>query len=210
MHIYAFGSVCRGEVSTSSDVDLLAITDGFDERFNPRDYSIYSYARIQSLWREGNPFAWHLALESSIIFAGDGNDILRSLGPPGEYRRCVEDCEKFFALFECAEDSIASSPATIIFDMSAMFLAMRNLATCFSLGVLSRPVFSRDAPRRLGAYSISIEDSAFATFEAARLLCTRGVGAPISLASARQALMCSTQIREWMNRLREVTDAARV
>ena len=35
MHIYVFGSLCRGEVDTASDVDLLAVTDGFDKRLNP-------------------------------------------------------------------------------------------------------------------------------------------------------------------------------
>ncbi|WET17143.1 hypothetical protein P2W49_10480 [Yersinia intermedia] len=39
---------------------MLAIVSGRDERFNPRDYSIYSYERINELWKEGNPFAWHL------------------------------------------------------------------------------------------------------------------------------------------------------
>jgi predicted nucleotidyltransferase len=67
MHIYAFGSLCRGEVSRNSDVDLLALVDGFDERFNPEIYSIYSYRRIEELWREGNPFAWHLSLESRLV-----------------------------------------------------------------------------------------------------------------------------------------------
>lgn len=43
MHIYAFGSICRGEVDSFSDIDMLAIVSGRDERFNPRDYSIYSY-----------------------------------------------------------------------------------------------------------------------------------------------------------------------
>lgn len=64
MHIYAFGSICRGDVSPASDVDLLAIVDGYDERFSLDDYSIYSYDRIWEIWNEGNPFAWHLALES--------------------------------------------------------------------------------------------------------------------------------------------------
>ena len=57
MHIYAFGSVCRGDVLPSSDIDLLAITEGHDSRFDPNNYSIYSYNRIKELWQEGNPFA---------------------------------------------------------------------------------------------------------------------------------------------------------
>lgn len=35
MHIYAFGSICRGEVDASSDIDMLAIVNGHDARFRP-------------------------------------------------------------------------------------------------------------------------------------------------------------------------------
>src|SRR5260370_33489855 len=99
MHIYAFGSVCRGEVSTGSDVDLLAIVENDESRFDLDVYSVYSYERIQDLWEEGNPFAWHLFLESRILFSGDAKDYLKALGSPNPYRHCIRDCEKFLALF---------------------------------------------------------------------------------------------------------------
>ena len=62
MYIYAFGSLCRGQVDLESDVDLLAIVDGHDDRFDPSKFSIYSYNRVREIWQEGNPFAWHLSL----------------------------------------------------------------------------------------------------------------------------------------------------
>ena len=67
MHVYAFGSICRGDVSLTSDIDLLAVVDGYDPRFDPNVFSIYSYNRIEELWAEGNPFAWHLAKESKVV-----------------------------------------------------------------------------------------------------------------------------------------------
>jgi len=80
MHIYAFGSVCRGEVSRDSDIDLLCIDEGTQaDRFDPELYSVYSYERIRELWSEGNPFAWHLWLESRLLFSSDAEDHL-SLG----------------------------------------------------------------------------------------------------------------------------------
>ena len=69
MHIYAFGSLCRGEIDIDSDVDLLAIVGGPDRRFNSDTYSVYSYKRIAELWAEGNPFAWHLTYESRMVYA---------------------------------------------------------------------------------------------------------------------------------------------
>src|SRR5262245_60779312 len=99
-HIYAFGSVCRGDVSPGLDVDLLAVVQRYDPRFSPDTYSIYSYERIGELWAEGNPFAWHLSLESKLLYSPDRSDFLRSLGRPRSYRRCYQDCSKFFVLFQ--------------------------------------------------------------------------------------------------------------
>lgn len=80
MHIYAFGSVCRGEIDNQSDIDLLAVVAGHDDRFDSSIYSIYSYNRLKELWKEGNPFAWHLASEAKIIFSSNGEDFLSQLG----------------------------------------------------------------------------------------------------------------------------------
>jgi hypothetical protein len=35
MHLDAFGSICGGEVSSDSDVNLLAIVESQDSRFDP-------------------------------------------------------------------------------------------------------------------------------------------------------------------------------
>ena len=95
MHIYAFGSICRGDISVDSDVDLLALVEGRDSRLDPEKFSIYSYARMLELWEAGNAFAWHLSLESRLIYAADGTDFLRSLGSPSRYSGAVADCLKF-------------------------------------------------------------------------------------------------------------------
>lgn len=106
MHIYAFGSLCRGDVASNSDIDLLAIVDRLDLRFDPELFSIYSYSRINELWEEGNPFAWHLALESSLIFSSTQENYIKQLGNPKNYRNCISDCEKFLALFQEAYISL--------------------------------------------------------------------------------------------------------
>jgi nucleotidyltransferase-like protein len=141
MHIYAFGSVCRGDVTKGSDADLLAIVNGHDSRFDPETFSIYSYERIKELWRQGNPFAWHLALESRLLYSSDQHDFLKGLGNPVKYKECVRDCEKFFALFREASASILSGSNSVVFDLSTIFLSIRNFATCFSLGIGQSPDF---------------------------------------------------------------------
>ena len=42
MYIYAFGSICRGEIDFYSDVDLIAISDDLVQlkKFDPNKFSI--------------------------------------------------------------------------------------------------------------------------------------------------------------------------
>ena len=198
MHIYAFGSVCRGEISHDSDIDLLAIVDGYDSRFDPHEYSIYSYGRIRELWREGNPFAWHLSIEAKLLFASDGKNTLDSLGPPAPYSSCTRDCEKFFALFLDARKSLEASEASSVFDLSVAFLSIRNIATCFSLGVSGRPEFSRHSALRLPGCSLDIPGTAYKILERSRILCTRGYGARITSEETRIATSQFANIADWM------------
>jgi Nucleotidyltransferase domain len=205
MHVYAYGSVCRGDISVGSDIDLLAVTDSNNSQFDPGVFSVYSYARIQELWKEGNPFAWHLTLESRLLFSSDRDDYLRSLGPPEPYKNCVRDCEKFLDLFREAYKSVVSNQTSRVFDLSTIFLSIRNIATCFSLGIINRPDFSRNSARRLGANSLSLSGDAYGILERARILCTRGHGDNISPSEADIAIRQLGEVEPWMERLVEGT-----
>jgi hypothetical protein len=188
-------------VSQGSDIDLLAIVEGHDPRFSQNDYSIYSYRRIREIWEEGNPFAWHLSLESKLLHSSDQSDFLQSLGKPSSYKKCYQDCEKFFALFREARASFETQAESKVFDLSMIFLAIRNLATCFSLGTLDKPDFSRSSAIRLGNRSLSIPRDAYDVLERARILCTRAIGASIADREAEIAYEQFSQIEEWMNGL---------
>ncbi|WP_413739604.1 nucleotidyltransferase [Sodalis sp. RH14] len=198
MHIYAFGSICRGEVDSFSDVDMLAIVSGRDERFNPKDYSIYSYERINELWKEGNPFAWHLFLESMLIYSPDRIDYLRSLGKPSNYNSGLADCKKFLEIFISAKNSIETSVLTEIFDLSSIFLSIRNFATCFSLDCDVRPDFSRNSARNLGIHSIPVCDLTYQLLERARVLCTRGTGEILNADDIKKVKSQLDLIECWM------------
>ncbi|WP_202806101.1 hypothetical protein [Snodgrassella communis] len=133
MHIYAFGSIYRGEVDLISDIDLLAIVNGRNHSFNPKNYSIYTYARIDELWEQENPCAWHLFLESRLIYLSDSSDYLHSLGKPDIYNSGLSDCKNFYEIFLSAKNSIEKSNLTEIFDLSSIFRAVRNFATCYTV-----------------------------------------------------------------------------
>lgn len=204
MHLYAFGSLCRGEISRDSDVDVLALVAGHDDRLDPGRYSIYSYAKITKMWSQGSPFAWHLALESRLLFASDGSDFLRLLGQPSEYTRCLTDCEKFYGVFLEARSSLETDASSRVFDLSTVFLSIRNIATCFALGVLREPIFSRHAALRLPSqFKVPVSEAAYHILERSRILCTRSLGSDITCGEACQALSECKLIHKWMANLVE-------
>ncbi|AZZ78151.1 nucleotidyltransferase [Pseudomonas sp. RU47] len=199
-HIYAFGSICRGEVTPESDVDLLAITQGSDQRFSSDVYSIYSYARIAEIWNEGNAFAWHLSLESRLLYSPDNTDYLQELGTPAIYQSATLDCEKFFALFASSAKALRGGTNSPIFELSTIFLAVRNFATCYSLGT-GIPDFSRHSALRLGSNSLDFPNDAFSILERARLICTRGLGNLISKEETHFVTGTLAAIEQWMRTL---------
>jgi hypothetical protein len=201
MHIYAFGSVCRGEVERGSDVDLLAAVEGPDGRFDPSVYSVYTYSRLRRLWAEGNPFAWHLSIESRLLFADDGVDFLRGLGAPAPYTRRSADCEKFYQLFVTAASVLGNRRDTVVFELSTVFLAMRNLASCFSLQPGRAPAFSRRAFSSIGADSLELDDRSCNILEGARILSARGLGSRPSEDDIAHVMSHMSQIGDWMRAL---------
>lgn len=201
MHIYAFGSICRGDISVDSDVDLLALVKGRDPRLNPDKFSIYSYKRIRELWASGNAFAWHLALESKLIYSEDEGDFLKGLGLPSEYVSAADDCRRFRTIFESALLSVLEGTPSLVFELSTMFLAVRNIATCYSLAMLPSPTFGRDSARKLGPRSIPISDTAYSILMRARLLSTRAVGDDIDEVDTSKLVDELEGCRRWVNKL---------
>ncbi|TAN68810.1 MAG: nucleotidyltransferase [Methylobacter sp.] len=202
MHIYAFGSICRGEVDQGSDIDLLACIENDNLSISKEKFSIYKYPRITELWQEGNPFSWHLHLESKIIFSSDNNDFIKSLGTPSPYMKTAEDCAKFRELFEQSYEALVNTKTSKIFNLSCMFLATRNFATCYSLGN-GKPIFSRKSPLLIDE-KLEINDRVFNTLERARILSTRGYGSMVNESEINEVIQYAPKIYKWLNRLSKV------
>ncbi|MGE8174998.1 nucleotidyltransferase domain-containing protein [Pseudomonas fluorescens] len=200
MHIYAFGSICRGEMDLGSDVDLLACVDGPAEQIDHEKYSVYRYERIQALWKEGNPFAWHLHLESRLLFSPDGTDFLCDLGKPARYVADAGDCTKFQELFDRSYRELRQSSNSATFHLSCIFLAIRNFATCHSLS-LGLPIFSRTSPLMVRP-NLDIDPLAFSILTRARLLSTRGYGENITHEEVVTATKAVAIVPCWMEALR--------
>ena len=201
MHIYTFGSICRGEIDEYSDIDLLAITDSYDKRFNPNIFSIYSYFRITSLWKEGNPFAWHLHTEAKLIYSNNGSDFIKELGEPGLYSNYISDCRKFYSLYLDAFTTISNHSESWIFELSTIFLAIRNFATCFLLGVKNIKDFSRNSALHIKDKPLTISTTSFKILERCRVLSTRGVGKTIPKEDLVFTIKEIIIIKNWMEEL---------
>ena len=200
-HLYAFGSLCRGEFDELSDVDLLACVETQEQAqvIDSGRFSVYTRERIRGLWREGNPFAWHLHLESKLVFASDREDFLRELGAPSEYTKSDEDRAKFMRLFEESVRSLRSATDSQVFHLSCMFLATRNFATCYSF-TCGRPIFSRNSPLVIDA-PVRLSTEVFSILVRARVLSTRGIGAALTSHEIYTAMQSCAQIHDWMRSL---------
>jgi hypothetical protein len=203
MYLYIFGSYCRGEIDQYSDIDLLVIKDK-DEilpQFDLDKYSIYNLDRIQNLWDEGNPFAWHLFLESKLIFSNDNKDVVRSLGKPNIYSNHTNDMNKFLKLYLESKNSLIRTNDSRDFDLSMIFLALRNFASCYSLGYLKNPNFSRNSSIEIGIDSIKISDECYSILKNSRILSTRGIGKNVSDEEVAIVINELEVISEWFKKL---------
>lgn len=201
LHLYIFGSLCRGEVVPGSDADLLAIVSGGANALSREMFSIYSHARVREIWEEGNPFAWHLFHESRIVFASDGRGYIEGLGVPKPYMGRAGDCTRFFELFLGARRSLSIDyrNASAVFDLSTAFLALRNFCSCYILGKRGAFDFSRNVALRLMGDALPVPLESYRVLERARLLCTRGYGSMLTDAEVEQGRAALGPIEEWLS-----------
>jgi len=89
--IYIFGSAVRGEVSPTSDIDVLVIPTEGSRADYPASWSVYSREIIESYFRAGRLFAWHLHLEAQRIVPSEGEPFLARLGAPAPYASAQSD-----------------------------------------------------------------------------------------------------------------------
>ena len=197
LHIYAFGSICRGDVAPDSDIDLLAITSGGSNELSRSMFSIYSHSKIEKIWNEGNPFAWHLHQESKLLHSSNSSDFIFDLGGPASYSKAREDCERFLEIFRQALNSLRTDNSSVVFDLSAAFLGLRNFSTCFLLGI-GRYDFSRGVALNLMS-SLSASDlTAYRIMERARLLCTRGYGDSLTALEEKRTISALPRFEDRM------------
>ena len=173
--IYIFGSVVRGDVSSSSDVDVLVVTDV--ERAHaayPPNWSVYHIDTIKQFYIDGRLFAWHLYFESKCIYSTKEKDVLKELGEPRPYVRAKEDIKELTYLLKQSLDALRNESSSEIFELGICHTAIRDIAMTGSWAMTGKPNFSRKSPLQI-PLKVPLEPDLFEYMMNARHSSTRGV-----------------------------------
>lgn len=198
--IYIFGSAVRGEVSSTSDIDVLVIpTQGARAEY-PASWSLYSPEIIESYFREGRLFAWHLHLEAQRIFPLEGESYLERLGAPAPYTSAQSDISDLECLLAESLMEIRSGTNSLIFELGIVYTAIRDIAMAASWFLLEKPSFSRYTPYILPV-PCPLPIDAYRGAMLARHQATRGTVYPFDPGAVSAQLLASP-VLEWVNNLR--------
>lgn len=199
--IYIFGSVVRGEVEITSDIDILVVP--FDEqrgRF-PEEWSVYSTEVLNEYFSCGRLFAWHLFLESKCIYSHNGTPYLETLGKPSPYSTALQDIDELEELLQQSLSEIRSGTNSLIYELGIAYTAIRDIAMSASWALMKRPCFSRNAPFVL-PLPCPISTAAYHGSMLARHISTRGIDHTIDMIKISKELL-RAPVTPWIQSLRK-------
>lgn len=200
--IYVFGSICRGESTPTSDVDVLVVPFEVESSRFPRHWSVYSPEVLSEYFKAGRLFAWHLHLEAKCVFSPRSESFLASLGPPAPYSTLFDDLDDLEALLKEALNELASGTENVIYELGIAYTAIRDLAMSASWSLLANPCFAVDAPYRLPV-DPPIPRDIYHQAMVARHASTRGSQLSFDPTSTAK-LVTKAPLEAWVASLREV------
>lgn len=172
MWVYLYGSLVRGEMDAHSDVDMLCIYEEPDSESIPPYMQKYSVQELAQIFKKGDLFAYHLHTESQLVFASDGNDIIRSIGSPGLYANWETELSSFIELALYSLDGIKESSGSV-FSKGILYMSLRDIAMIYAHVKMEAMDFSKYAPYHIDIpFNVSIET--YESLRFCRLSSTRG------------------------------------
>lgn len=190
----------RGEVSSSSDADVLVIQDSPEPHLFPPSWSVYSKETIESYFASGRLFAWHLHLEAVQIYPRSGSGLISGLGTPAPYCSLTEDLDDLQLLLENSLRELQNDSPSPIYELGLIYTAIRDIAMAASWSMLARPSFSRYAPYELPV-RCSLPLTMYEIAMRARHASTRGTAEPKEYELAVSHLK-TAPILEWVELVR--------
>ena len=198
--LYIFGSATRGEVSPSSDIDVLVVSDSPDRSSYPEAWSVYSTELLETYYRSGRLFAWHLHLEAIRIFPRETPGFLDQLGDPAPYATARMDIVDLKTILEQSISELSSTTANVIYELGVAYTAIRDIAMSASWSLLGKPNFSAYAPFRL-PIQLPLPMETYRAMMLARHCSMRGTTPPTDPHSLGNSL-CESRIFEWADHIR--------
>jgi hypothetical protein len=143
--LYLFGSYSRGDFDEYSDLDILLIYNGElnenneinkiiknkEQELNKlSNVSIYSVDSLNHYYNIGHLFAWHLALESKLIYTNLTFDFLKNKGNPREYKHASDDYNVFIKVLNGIILETKASNWNLLLEACNFYTVLRN---CFFL-----------------------------------------------------------------------------
>jgi hypothetical protein len=195
--IYAFGSVTRGDVSPTSDVDILVVDDIPSSARFPRDWSVYSKTTVSKYYETGRLFAWHLHLEAVLLHPAGGGGFLAKLGTPAPYTTASDDIADLRVLLGSSIDEIRRGTPSPVYELGLIYTALRDVAMSASWQLLGKPSFSRYVPYEITP-PCPLPRRTYETAMMARHASTRGTSRPSDCHAATEAILASPLL-EWLD-----------
>ena len=195
--IYAFGSITRGDVSPTSDVDILVIDDIPSSSSFPQDWSVYSKSTISEYYKTGRLFAWHLHLEAILLHPAGGNGFLTKIGAPSQYATAAQDISDLRGLLSDSLQELKNRSPSQIYELGLVYTALRDVAMSASWSLLGKPLFSSHAPYRITP-PCPLPLSSYETAKRSRHASTRGAQSPSDYRAAADAVLTSPLL-EWVD-----------
>lgn len=172
--IFIFGSVVRGEVSRTSDTDILVIpTEPACRDAYPPSWSVYQRETIKGYFGAGRLFAWHLHLEAQCVHSAGPTNWLQIMGIPAAYGTAREDVFSLTELLFESLNALRTGTNSAIYELGICYTAVRDIAMAASWQRIGTPSFSRYAPYKLPA-PVPLGGEAYERAMAARHFSTRG------------------------------------
>jgi predicted nucleotidyltransferase len=201
--IYIFGSLMRGEVSPTSDVDVLVIPLGTQEKKQyPDTWSVYTTKTVEAYYRAGRLFAWHLHLESKCIYCSGVVPFLEELGKPAPYTTWQEDITDLEVIMNDALAEIRSGTNSLTYELGLVHTAVRDIAMSASWRLLPAPSFSRDVPYLLPV-PCPLPNHVYQAAMLARHSSTRGATEAFDAQATAEAII-GAPLNRWVAEIRRI------
>jgi len=200
--IYVFGSITRGEVTPTSDADILVVPLGGQNKGSyPESWSVYSLKTIESMHSEGRLFSWHLYLDSTCVYTPCSLPTIERLGKPEEYNSAIKDIIELRNLLSDSLGFLKNGTQSSIYEVGLVHTCLRDIAMSSSWHLLDRPTFSIDAPFKINP-SLPLEREVYKKTMLARHSSTRGVSKNIDYDLLSQIIV-SAPLVEWAEKVEE-------